>query len=167
MRCIDASRFIHRLLDRQLDQEASDALRAHLVTCQTCRSNAETRALVKSILASRPEESVPSTFDAKLTARLDEAARDSAVRWSEITNWNRWNLRLLIPVSVLMLLAVLRPFHQPPVPVASMTLFSSVIVGWGIEPGGVTELVARWNVDDETMLLTLLLADVSVPEEVP
>jgi hypothetical protein len=74
MKCDDAIRLIGKADDGRVGLDILDTLMTHLEHCVSCRSEAETQILVKRVLASRPDESIPVTLARRIAMQLDAAA---------------------------------------------------------------------------------------------
>ena len=62
MQCDDAIRLIGSADDGRVGLDMLDTLMTHLEGCASCRREAETQIVVKRVLASRPDESIPTTL---------------------------------------------------------------------------------------------------------
>ena len=78
MKCNDAIRLIGKADDGRVGLDILDTLMIHLEQCVSCRIEAETQILVKRVLASRPDESIPATLARRIAMQLDAAASQPA-----------------------------------------------------------------------------------------
>lgn len=100
MTCSRAVRLIAAAIDGGVAPHLLDELVAHIERCTACRQEAETQVIVKRVLASTPDASLPIGMARRLSMRLDrEAARPAAV------DWRAWTVRLLPAAACLVLIA--------------------------------------------------------------
>ena len=100
MTCGAAARLIAAAVEGGVAPDLLDELVAHIERCAACRHEAETQMIVKRVLASTPEASLPIGMARRLAVRLDrEAAGRVAI------DWRAWTVRLLPAAACLVLIA--------------------------------------------------------------
>lgn len=102
--CDDALPLIARSVDGIIDRVAGERLTQHLKQCRACQIEAASQALVKQVLAERPDETLPAGFAARVSARLDA---EKQTGWLDLANWRSWSIGALSAAVVLLLLAAL------------------------------------------------------------
>jgi len=89
MKCDDAIRLIGSAVDGRVSPSVLDTLMAHLEPCRSCRHAAETQMVVKRVLASRPQESLPRDLVKRLALAIDATAVEQA---HKLIDWT-WVLK--------------------------------------------------------------------------
>jgi predicted anti-sigma-YlaC factor YlaD len=101
--CDEATELIRSGHDSVLGAVGGARLREHLEQCSSCRSSARTQELIRDLLVRRPEEALPSGFEARLAARLDA---ERGVDWLGLINWRTWSIRLLPAAAIMLAFAI-------------------------------------------------------------
>jgi hypothetical protein len=157
MTCSDAVRLIGHAAEGHASPTALDGLLEHLDHCKACRAEAENQVLVKRLLASRPEESLPSGLAAALSNRLDLEGPIVA----PTVDWRKLTIRLLPAAAVLGLAAglVYRAGF------ADRTDSSSLAAFWHQYMDAGQVQLSDPDVTDEQVFALLLLGDDAHPDE--
>jgi hypothetical protein len=100
--CREAERLIARRADAVLDDAAAAILDDHLRRCGSCRAALDDQRVVAGVLRSRPADRLTAQFEARLAARLDDAAG-----WFGVADWRAWTFRLAPIAAVLAVAAFL------------------------------------------------------------
>ena len=101
--CDEATQLIRSSHDGALGPVGGARLREHLEQCLACRSRVETQRRVRDLLVGRPEDALPSGFEARLAARLDA---ERGLDWLGLINWRTWAIRLLPAAAIVLAFAI-------------------------------------------------------------